>query len=48
MCFYVFISDSVLETNKPHAAAVVGKSDVSHGSNFETIKEAENSKSTEI
>jgi hypothetical protein len=29
--------------NKPHATAVAGKSDVTHGSNFETIKDAENS-----
>lgn len=35
--------DSLLEMNKPHAAAVAGKSDVSHGSNFETVKDAENS-----
>jgi hypothetical protein len=42
-CFYVFISDSLLEMNKPHAAAVTGKSDVSHRSNCETVKDAENS-----
>jgi hypothetical protein len=41
--FLCIFSDSLLEMNKPHAAAVAGKSDVSHGSNFETIKDAENS-----